>query len=370
MNEKQKIDWPELFRKIRASGRLLLKVSGIGAVVALVIAFSIPTEYTASTLVAHEGSRRRSYEDIRELANITPGMSASVATERDALYPSLYSAIIRSTPFLLRLSDIEVRRQEDSVAMPLSQYLSEHRKTPWWKAVTSAPFKLAGWCVSLFREKPNVGNAGEKAESNPFRLTRKEAAVARIIASGIKVEIDKKKKVISINVTMQDPLVAATVADSVQARLKAYMTEYRSGKARKILEYNEKLCREAQDEYYAAQDKYTRYADANQSLAMLASRAELIRLRSEMELALMAYNRMERQVRAAKARVEKVAPVYTVIQPVTVPLHPSGPHRLRILAGCILLGGAGTVCWILYAKDFIRKMRKRRTIRKPMIDSK
>lgn len=62
MNEKQKIDWLELFRKICASRRLLLKVCGIGAVVGLIIALSIPKEYTASTLVAHEGTRSRSFQ--------------------------------------------------------------------------------------------------------------------------------------------------------------------------------------------------------------------------------------------------------------------------------------------------------------------
>lgn len=152
MDEKQKIDWPELFRKIRASGRLLLKVCGIGTVVGLIIALSIPKEYTASTLVAHEGTRSRSFSDIRELANITPGMSASIATDRDALFPSLYSTIVRSTPFLLQLSDVEVRRQKDSTAMPLARYLKEHQKKPWWKAVTSAPLRLIGWCISLDRK--------------------------------------------------------------------------------------------------------------------------------------------------------------------------------------------------------------------------
>lgn len=53
---------------------------------------------------------------------------------------------------------------------------------------------------------------------------------------------------------MQDPQVAAIVLDTIQSRLKTYMTEYRTSKARRILEYNEKLCREAQAEYYAAQE--------------------------------------------------------------------------------------------------------------------
>ena len=47
---------------------------------------------------------------------------------------------------------------------------------------------------------------------------------------------------------MQDPQVAATVADTVQARLKEYITEYRTSKARRLLEYAEKLRKEAREE--------------------------------------------------------------------------------------------------------------------------
>lgn len=203
-----------------------------------------------------------------------------------------------------------------------------------------------------------MNHIGKKEESALLQLTREEAAIVRTIASRVKIEIDRKKRVISITATMQDPLVAAIVADTVQARLKAYMTEYRTNKSRKILQYNEKLCKEAQAEYRAAQDRYARFADANRNLAQLTSRAERARLRSEMELAQLAYNRSERQVQAAKARVRKVAPVYTVIQPVTVPLHPSKPNKLLSLAGCILLSGAGGIGWILFARDFIRRIKK------------
>ena len=97
-----------------------------------------------------------------------PGMSASIATDRDALFPSLYSTIVRSTPFLLQLSDVEVRRQKDSTAMPLARYLKEHQKKPWWKAVTSTPLRLIGWCISLFREKPEMNHIGKKGRISPF----------------------------------------------------------------------------------------------------------------------------------------------------------------------------------------------------------
>jgi capsular polysaccharide biosynthesis protein len=58
-------------------------------------------------------------------------------------------------------------------------------------------------------------------------------------------EVDKKTNVITITVTDQDPLIAATVADSVQIYLQRAITEYRTKKARVDLEYVDKLFAEA-----------------------------------------------------------------------------------------------------------------------------
>lgn len=359
-SQKQEIPWLKLVTKVWLSRMLIMKVCCIGAVVGMIIALGTPKEYTASTFVAHEGARRRSYRDVNALAAMAGDMNSSIATERDALYPSLYFAIVTSPPFLLPLFDIEVHRQGDSTSMTLAQYLKDCQKSPWWSMITSAPFRLAGWCVSLFREKSKVEKKEKGIKSAPLQLTREEAAIAGAIASKISIKIDQKKRAITINVTMQDPLVAATLADTVQARLKAYMTEYRTNKARRILEYNEKLCKEAQAEYYAAQEKYTRYADANRDLRMLIPRAELSRLRSEMNLAYSAYKQMEIQVQAAKARMDKFIPVYTVIQPVTVPLGSSKPRTMMILAFCIFLSGAGSIGWVLFGKDFLKNLKKRK----------
>lgn len=139
-------------------------------------------------------------------------------------------------------------------------------------------------------------------------MTHEEMGMANAIASRINIGVDKKKKTITIFVTMQDPLVAATVADTVRVRLKKYITEYRTSKARRLLEYAEKLRKEARAEYYEAQKRYTRYADGNQGLVKLTSRAEQARLRNEMDLAQATYNQTEQQVQIAKAKVEKETP--------------------------------------------------------------
>lgn len=345
-----------------AGRRALLIACGIGFATGVVVVCGTPKEYTASTLIVPEGYGRSSASGISMLAgmaDIDMG-SGAAGKERDAIYPSLYPAIVSSTPFLVPLFDIKVRGREDSIAIPLSQYLRERQKSAWWSAVTSAPSRLVGMAMSLFRDETGDGNEDRKGKGTDlFRLTREEAGMAGAIASRINIGVDKKKRTITIFVTMQDPLVAAAVADTVRARLKEYVTEYRTSKARRILEYTEKLREGAQEEYYEAQEKYTRYADANQGLVRLASRAERARLRNEMDLAQATYNQMEQQVQAARARVKKETPVYAVIQPVQVPLSPSKPRKMMVLAVCIFLSGAGSVGWVLFGKDFLRSIQRK-----------
>ena len=356
--------------KVWISRKLIFKACGIGAIIGLIIGFGTPKEYTAQIFIAPESTVRRSSSGMDALTAMA-GISSNPSADRDAILPSLYPQIIKSTPFLLGLSEIKVRPQKDTALITLSRYLKERQKSPWWSVITSAPSRLFSRIISLFRgktemekEKPETVRGKSKSDFNTdskidiFQLTREEAGIAGAIASRINVGVDKEKRTITLFVTMQDPLVAATVVDTLSVHLREYITEYRTNKARRILKYNEKLCREAQAAYYTAQDNYTLYADANQDLARVASRAELARLRNEMSLAYNTYNQMKLQVQAAQAKVEKVTPVYAVIQPVVVPLAPSKPRKTLILAGCILLGAAGSIGWILFVKDFIENIKR------------
>lgn len=358
-------NWIGRVQKIWNSKKMILRVCTIGAAIGLIISFGTPKEYTAKIFIAPENTRRSSSSSIDALGSIT-GFNSSSSDDRDAIYPSLYPVIINSTPFLIRLFDIKVCEQKDSTTITLNQYLKERQKRPWWNVITSVPSKLVSSIMSLFKRKPEAEKRRYKSDSNSrinlFQLTREEAGIVGAIASRINVGVDREKRTITLFVTMQDPLVAATVVDTVSVYLREYITEYRTSKARRILKYNEELCKEAQAAYYAAQDKYTRYADANQSLTMLTSRTELTGLRNEMNLAYTTFNQTVQQVQAAKARVEKVTPVYAVIQPAIVPLAPSKPRKLLIIAACILLSGAGSIGWVLFVKDFLGKIKKRRMI--------
>ena len=354
--EEQEIDLIELAQKVWASRKLVFKACGYAVLVGLVVAFSIPKEYSTSVTLAPETGGKSGGGSMGALAAMA-GISLGASSGEDALSPELYPDIVSSTPFLIELFDVKVKDQKDKIDTTLYAYLDEYQRGPWWGAITSAPFKALGWVISLFKDKEGVA-----AKTDPFRLTKDEAAIATALSKRISVSVDKKTGVTTLSVTMQDPLISASLTDTVMRCLQNYITDYRTNKARHDLAFTEKLYKEAKDNYTAAQSKYASFVDANQNIILLSYRAEQERLQNEMNLAYNVYTQVAQQLQMAKAKVQEITPVYTVVQPASVPLRPAKPNKVMILIGFIFLAGVGSVGWILFVKDLLKGWKKQTTI--------
>lgn len=359
--EEQEIDLIELAQKVWAERKLVFKACGIAVIVALVVAFSIPKEYATSVTLAPETGGKSASGSIGALASMA-GINLGASSGEDALSPVLYPDIVSSTPFLINLFDVRVKSEEAEVDTTLYAYLKEYQRSPWWNAITSAPFKVLGWTMSLFRDEQS--EEGD-AKLDPFHLTKEESGIAKALGSRLAVSVDKKTGVTTLTVTMQDALISASLTDTVMHSLQNYITDYRTNKARHDLAYMEKLYDEAKQDYTEAQQKYAQFADANLNISRLVYRAEQERLQNEMNLAYQMYTTVSQQLQMAKAKVQEITPVYTVVQPATVPLRAAKPNKLMILVGFVFLAGVGSVGWILFVKDFIRNWKKSETAAQP-----
>ena len=252
--EEQEIDLIELAQKVWASRKLVFKACGIAALVGLVVAFSIPKEYSTSVTLAPESGGKSGGGSMGALAAMA-GINLGTSSGEDALSPELYPDIVSSTPFLIELFDVKVKDQKAKVDTTLYAYLKEEQRSPWWSAIFSAPFKVLGWTLSLFKDEPEEGDA----KLDPFRLTKDESAIADALSKRISVSVDKKTGVTTLSVTMQDPLISASLTDTVMHCLQNYITDYRTNKARHDLAFTEKLYGEAKASYESAQKKYAKF---------------------------------------------------------------------------------------------------------------
>lgn len=347
--QEQEIDLVELARKLWNEKKLILKSCGWAALIGLVVGFSIPKEYTTTVTLAPESAGGKSASGgLSSLASLA-GINLGSVQSTDALSPTLYPDIVKSIPFAVEMLDVKVTDIKGELNTTVYDYLKEHQKQAWWSHVLGAPFKALGWVMKTIKGEEDDKEVQKAID--PFMLTQEQNGIIASLASKIVVEEDKKTSVIKISVTMQDPMISATLTDTVMVKLQQYITEYRTNKARKDLEFTEKLYNEAMVKYHEMQQEYAEFMDRNQSITMNKAKAQQERLKNEAELAFNVYNQTAQQLQVAKAKVQETTPVYTVVEAPTVPLKAAKPSKPLILIGFVFLAGVGSCGWILFGRD-------------------
>lgn len=351
-NDELEIDWMDILRRIYAIRKTLYKAAGVGVVLGIIIALSIPKQYTVTVTLSPEMNGDSKGGGLASLASSFLGGGTS-GSSSDALNVTLAPDIVASTPFVLELFNTRVQTLDGELDTTLVTYLDE-QKQPWWGYIKSAPGLAIGAIKSLFTEETDT-----TATLNPFQLTEKEAAKVKGLRQSILAEVDKKTAMTTITVTLQDPKVTAIVADSVVAKLQQYIIDYRIKKAKEDCAYLEELYHERQQEYYDAQSKYAHYFDSNRNIALQSVRAEQERLQNDMNLAYQVYSQVAQQLQVARAKIQEEKPVFAVVEPATVPLQPSGTSRKVILAGIVFLAICGTGAWKLFGDSYWKKLKEK-----------
>lgn len=341
---EKEIDLIDLAKKLWVKRKLILKVSSVGLVIGVIIAFSIPKEYTTTVILAPENSANNNLGNagaLAAMAGINLGSSPSADISSD-VYPN----IMESTPFVLGLSQMTV--PNDNHSMTLFNYIKEDQQKAWWSYVFGLP-KLA---LQIF----SVDSDGGNSTKDKLSLSKDQIDVIETLRGKLTISIDKKTGIIILNSTMQSPEVSALVADSLINYLQSYIISYRTEKSREDLKFTEKLYLEAKKEYSDAQRKYAQYVDANQNVILASYRVNQEKLQNEVSLTYSVYNQVAQQLQVAKVKVQDQTPVYTIIQPAVIPLIPSKPNKKLIVIGFIFLFGLGASGYIL-GTDYLKNLK-------------
>ena len=357
--EVKKIDWMKYIHKLWNGRMLIAKVAGIATLLGIVIVLTTPKQYTAKATLAPELTRSTN-SGISNIASMLGVGGLNLGNDADALKVTLYPDIIASTPFILDLLDTQVstlnKEQSDTT---LIGYLKEYTNSSLISQIKRLPFKTIASIKSLFKTETKDSIY---TKINPFQLTKEQAGLIKGLRKLITAKVDKKTGVTTITVTMQDPLVAALITDTVIDKLKRHITEYRISKAKKDYEYWEQIYNERKETYYQKQRLYADYVDANKNIILQSVRIEQTRLQNEMNLAYQVYSNVATQLQMAKAKIQEAKPVLATIEPASVPQLPSGITRKVKLIAIVFIAIGGAIAWVLFGqnlwnniKTFIKK---------------
>ncbi len=351
MEEKiEKPTFAQLWQDVKKHKRLFYKVLPATFIVAAILTLSIPNYYKCTVMLAPEiPGGNKGTGGLASLAS-SFGINLNNANAGvDAIMPNLYPDLMNSVAFRSSLFPIRVQKDDENASMTYYDYLKDHQRAPWWSYVMSAPGKFVGWIVSLVSDKKHE----ESTKVNPFRLTKEQMEIVEAMGKKVVCDVDAKTMVITIDVTDQDPLIAATMADSVQVRLQHFITDYRTRKARIDLAYSQKLYQEAKQRYEKARVKSASYNDANMHVFMNRVRSEQVKLENELALQYQAYSQVATQLQLAEAKVQEDTPAFTLLQPATVPVKKAGPKRAITCLAFLFLAFLATALWSIHREGHL-----------------
>lgn len=336
--EEFKIDLIHLIQKLWIKKIFLAKVTLIGAVLGLIVAFSIPKEYT-TTVIFTANSNQASFKGMGSLASLA-GVNLNQLDKSDVFTSELYPNVIGSTPFVRGLLDIYVKDSSRSIDTTLYAYLKDEQKSAWWSYILRAPRAFMG----LFKSKEEGLN---NQEVNKYAISSEEQGVIGSLKGLYTIETDKKTGVTTFAVTCQSKAISAFLADTITSYLQSYIIQERTKKAKMDLDNTEKLYKQAQIEYDKAQQKFASFLDANKNIASARYAINQKKLENETNLAYSVYTQMAQQIQINKIKVQDDTPVFTIIEPAVEPLYPAAPKKKIILAAFVLLSFAIATGWVI-----------------------
>ena len=342
-DDELEIDWMGIVTKLLKHWKQIVLIGFIFGCLGIVSALLMKRQYMVTMTLAPE-LQNRSSSSLANLTNMLGMGTATMGVSTDAMNITLFPEISHSTPFLAALLDV-----------PLSSYVSDKQAEEGVKPMHTTVYKhLSGEDKPNYKpkkdEKPYTGVA------DPTELTRNQARVVEKLAKSIEAEVDKRTGVTTINVVMDDRMMAKQLADTVCTRLQVYVSNYRTKKATADYNYYVTMAEEAHEELVRAQAAYARSVDFDRSVILQSGTAEKDRLREEAALANQIYSQMAQQRELARAKIQEEKPVYAVVQPATLPQKPMNSRAKRVLIWGFL-GGFLAVAWYGFGADFLKKMR-------------
>ena len=166
-NNELEINWMEILRKIITIRKTLYKAAGVGVGWGIIIALSIPNQYTVTVTLSPEMGGDKASGGLASLASSFLGGTAT-GSSSDALNVTLAPDIVTSTPFILELFNTRVQTLDGKLDTTLVAYLDE-QKSPWFSYIVKAPNMAIKVIKSFLKEE-----ADTISSLNPFQLTEEE----------------------------------------------------------------------------------------------------------------------------------------------------------------------------------------------------
>ncbi len=363
--EEEGIDIMALVKQLWDGRKTVIIWTCAFMVLGLIAALTMKRSYAVSTVMVPQLSSSKS-SSLSSLASLAGFDLGSVNTGSE-LSPLIYPQIVSSVPFRIELMNTPLHYQKCDTAISMFDYsLSDYAKPKGLSAVFGAVTKytigLPGVILGAIRGKkePIVLPEGEGADggaaAKPLVISEDEEKVLKVLSENVSLAVDKKEGYVTLNVKGSEPIQTAELAMKAQQLLQDEITRFRVEKSQSELEYIQARYDEIKAETELYQEQLAKITDRQQSLTGTRDRIERDRIQTKYNMASSIYSELAKQLEQSKMQVKKDTPVFTIVQPVSVPTKPANSRAKTLIVWTFFGGILG--CGIVLGKGYLPKIKE------------
>lgn len=357
--DNDEIDLIALAKTAWNGRKTIIKVTLVFFIIGLFIAIFSPKQYSVTTvMVPQAGGGQNKLGGLSSLAAMA-GFNLDMSSGSE-LSPVIYPRIVQSIPFQKELMYTALNFKGYDEKINLIDYYSdpEYSKFNILGVVKKFSIGLPGTILKAIRGKAKELDVSLKEEYGIIQFSFIEKGLSDLLKANVYLDIDTKNGYITLTAIMPEALLAAQLGQKAQSLLQKYITEFKIEKAQAQLSFVEERYLEKKEDFIQAQKTLAQFRDQNKNVSSAIAQTEEERLQSEYQIAQSVYTELAKQLENSRIQVKEETPVFSIIEPISIPNQSFAPKRKQILFIWGFLGGIVGIGWI-FGKHYLVNIRKR-----------
>lgn len=355
--EDDDIDLIALAKTLWNGRKKVIKTTLIFMAIGLFVAIFSAKEYTASTTILPQTQGKSKLGGSLGGLAAMAGIDLGSMNSESGISPLIYPKIINSIPFQLELLQTPLSIKGHKKPVTYKKYYSDIYSPGLLGYLKIYTIGLPDLILNAFKGK-KIGKIESTQDKTIIIISSEENSLIKDLSSKISIDVNKTEGYITISANMPEAKAAAQLVFQAQQLLQATIIDFKTQKSSEQLKFIEARYAEKQKIFMAAQQKLANFRDRNQNVGTAIAQSQLQNIQSEYDLAYGVYSELAKKLETQQIQVKEDTPVFTVIQPVSVPLEKSKPKRSMILFIWTFLGaivGVGFMFGESYLQEFKEK---------------
>lgn len=330
-----KVDIIALINTFKAYRQGIIYVVVFFALIFFLIALVTPKTYKSSALILTQSDEATSLSKLGGLASLGGVDLSSMLESPTTIKPEVYPHILMSYTFLNQLANTKFREMDSQDSTRLYEIVLNAKKKEYAGKIKMYTVKLPWTLKNMIFKTPSVVFTGNAPSL--IVLSEEDEEVYDRIMNSMDISVDRVTNLVQLSVVLNNPYLSAQVAQKSLELLQEMVIGFKTKQVKDNLDYITERFEEQKTKYDSIRERVNKFKDAHRNIVIERSDGELEDLNMKYNLISGVYTMLAQQLEQARLAVRKETPVFSVIEPVKVPVRKHGPnYGMHVLLGALL----------------------------------